>query len=316
MPSPPSANKHKTQGAVLIDLSAAIISIDGKNPICRLVSGGGTSLDRLPFGPFFPPAHRTMENGLRQWVTQQVGVKLAHVEQLYTFGDRGRHAVYDTDEEEHIVSVGYIALSPPPHPAGLWRGLYDFFPWEDWRQGRPHCLDEFILPKLDIWVKQDTNARDRIKIAFGRDGLLWDEEHILERYELLYQAGLVREATYDKHHKSTPPYAPGIALQFDHRRILATAMGRLRGKMKYRPVIFDLMPAQFTLTQLQNTAEAILGFNLHKQNFRRLVEKSKFLEPTGESSITRGRPAELFRFRHEEKTERPLPGLRIATRRK
>jgi hypothetical protein len=61
-------------------------------------------------------------------------------------------------------------------------------------------------------------------------------------------------------------------MRFDHRRILATAMGRLRAKLKYRPVIFELMPPCFTLTELQRTVEAISGRRLHKQNFRRLVE--------------------------------------------
>ena len=61
-------------------------------------------------------------------------------------------------------------------------------------------------------------------------------------------------------------------MRFDHRRILATAIARLRAKLKYRPVVFELMPAEFTLTELQHTVEAISGRLLHKQNFRRLVE--------------------------------------------
>ena len=109
------------------------------------------------------------------------------------------------------------------------------------------------------------------------------------------------------------PVVPGEALQLDHRRILATAVGRLRAKLKYRPVIFDLMPQTFTLTQLQHTAETVLGVTLHKQNFRRLVEKSGFLEATGKMSKARGRPAELFKFRHQERSERPLAGLRVSS---
>ena len=69
-------------------------------------------------------------------------------------------------------------------------------------------------------------------------------------------------------------------MRHDHRRILATAMGRLRAKMKYRPVIFEMMPQAFTLTALQHTAEAISGRRLHKQNFRRFVENSAVVEPT------------------------------------
>jgi hypothetical protein len=104
-------------------------------------------------------------------------------------------------------------------------------------------------------------------------------------------------------------------MRSDHRRILATAIARLRAKLKYRPVIFELMNPEFTLTSLQNTAEAISGRPLHKQNFRRLVENGALVEPTGEStSATGGRPAALFRFRREVLQERPSPGLRFGAR--
>ncbi len=83
----------------------------------------------------------------------------------------------------------------------------------------------------------------------------------------------------------------------DHRRILATGLGRLRGKLKYRPVVFELMPEAFTLSALQRAVEAIAGLPLHKQNFRRGVERTGLVEPIGRlSAATGGRPAELFRF--------------------
>jgi hypothetical protein len=104
-------------------------------------------------------------------------------------------------------------------------------------------------------------------------------------------------------------------MRLDHRRILATAITRLRAKLKYRPVIFELMTPEFTLTELQTTVEAISGRHLHKQNFRRLVETGAMVEPTGETSTeTGGRPAALFRFRREVIQERPAPGLRVGGR--
>jgi hypothetical protein len=107
----------------------------------------------------------------------------------------------------------------------------------------------------------------------------------------------------------------GIDMVFDHRRILATAMGRLRGKMKYRPVVFELMPPVFTLLELQRTVEALSGVRLHKQNFRRLVEDQGLVEGTGRvSRKTGGRPAEQFRFRREVLRERPAPGVRLTRR--
>lgn len=153
---------------------------------------------------------------------------------------------------------------------------------------------------------------------FGLDGFSWDEEKVLERYELLYEAGLVQEAARDGRAKPPGPALAGVlgaSMMFDHRRILATAIARLRGKMKYRPVVFELMPATFTLFELQRTVEAISGIELHKQNFRRLVEGQGLVEGTGKfAAPARGRPAELFRFRREVVRERPAPGVRLTGR--
>ena len=98
----------------------------------------------------------------------------------------------------------------------------------------------------------------------------------------------------------------------DHRRILATALSRLRGKVKYRPVAFELMPEAFTLSALQQTVEAIIGYRLHKQNFRRALDRAGFVEGTGKmESQTGGRPAELYRYRREALAG--LPSLGLAT---
>ena len=82
----------------------------------------------------------------------------------------------------------------------------------------------------------------------------------------------------------------------DHRRILATAIGRLRGKLRYRPVAFELMGEAFTLTDLQAAIEGVLGFAVHKQNFRRAVQASGLTEETGATATqAKGRPAALYR---------------------
>ena len=79
----------------------------------------------------------------------------------------------------------------------------------------------------------------------------------------------------------------------DHRRILATGIARVRAKIKYNPVVFELMPPVFTLLQLQRCVEAIAGLNVHKPNFRRLIEQQQLVEETGETvSDTGGRPGQ------------------------
>jgi hypothetical protein len=140
----------------------------------------------------------------------------------------------------------------------------------------------------------------------------------LERFELLYEAGHVAEATRDSNavagNKVVGDAAGvddmGTPLASDHRRILATALGRLRGKLAYRPVVFDLMPGEFTLLQLQRVVEALSGARLHKQNFRRLVTSADLVEAVGRTStVGRGRPAELFRFRREVLGEKLTVGV-------
>jgi hypothetical protein len=315
-----------------IGLTAAIVALEGSEPLILTASSSHDGkLTGLPFGPFDAVAHRTFEMGLRAWVEEQAGVRLGYVEQLYTFGDRGRHTE-PADTEAHVVSIGYLALTRvtegvAPAPGATFEPWYRFFPWEDWREGRPAIIERDILGELTAWAAQGEMPemaralarKDRVRLYFGTDGAHWDEERVLDRYELLYEAGLVEEARRDGRpaalaRKSLPSL--GVSMRFDHRRILATAIARLRAKLKYRPVIFELLPPDFTLTELQHTVEAISGRHLHKQNFRRLVEAGTLVEPTGVMSTqTGGRPAALFRFRREVLQERPAPGLRVRGRR-
>jgi len=316
---------NRTADVVRIGLSAAIVSVADEIPRVLAVCHPDTA-DGLPFGPFDPLEHRTLENGLRDWVREQTYLDLDYAEQLYTFGDRGRHMV-KPGEGPRVVSVGYLALvRAVPElkaPDTLWRDWYVYFPWEDWRKTKPAIIDAVILPALKLFTKAGDNPgenkirRQRVSVCFGMDGIAWDEERVLERYELLYEAGLVEEAKRDSRSQVNLPAAPlGKSMVFDHRRILATAIARLRGKMKYRPVVFELMAPAFTLLELQRTVEAISGIRLHKQNFRRLVEGQGLVEGTGKfARVGRGRPAELFRFRREVLGERPSPGLRFGVRR-
>lgn len=321
--------------SIEIGLNAVIVAVSGGFPEIVVVSPDDPrDADGLPFGPFDPLNHRTFEIGLRAWVENQTALRLGYVEQLYTFGDRGRHMI-PGDTGPHVVSVGYLALSRQTESAETtlarhashWRSWYDYFPWEDWRNGRPKLVDAELMPALEAWAQnQPTDEApqralerpDRLLLAFGQEGAGWDEERALERYEILYEAGLVDEALRDGRPAALrDPGLPkfGRPMRFDHRRVLATAISRLRAKLKYRPVVFELMPDVFTLTDLQQSVEAISGRHLHKQNFRRLVENAELVEPTGATSTaTGGRPAALFRFRREIQKERPAPGLRVGGR--
>lgn len=322
-----------------IGLHAAVIAVDNKTPVYLSVSGttsNGEVLDGLPFGPYQPNQHRTLDTGLRRWVEDQTQLRLGYVEQLYTFGDTDR--MHDESEAmAGFVSVGYLALVRKPEDESRrsllnWNSWYGHFPWEDWREGPPALLTDQLMPALAQWVGSAPQERStasgldrqvRFRLAFGCDFqksgspeiINWDEERVLERYELMYEAGLVAEAVTDgRVRRMELPFSPGRPMLHDHRRILATAIARLRAKLKYRPVVFELLPESFTLTELQQTVETLSGRRLHKQNFRRMVEKAELVEPTGATaSRTGGRPAAYFRFRRAVLRERPAPGLRIGS---
>ena len=333
---------------ITVGLHATIVAVTGAEPrVLTVSSGGEDGAPALPFGPLDPDRHRTLELGLRAWVREQTGMELAHVEQLYTFGDRDRGGTGGKGGgSARVIAVAYLALVrerqvAAGHPAA-WEAVYRFLPWEDRRAGEPALLRDGIRPALETWTEAAPagdarrERRGRADITFGAGAAPWDAERVLDRYELLYEAGLVAEARRDggsaaaraapgarasgrsarlERGSAAEGEAPGPAgfgapLALDHRRILATALGRLRGKLKYRPLVFELLPETFTLLQLQRTVEALAGVRLHKQNFRRLVERGALVEGTGRfEPATGGRPAELFRFRRAVQHERPAPGV-------
>ncbi len=86
-------------------------------------------------------------------------------------------------------------------------------------------------------------------------------------------------------------------LAFDHARILETAIERLKGKVRYQPIGFELLPPKFTLSQLQHLYEAVLGTELDKRNFRKKVLSFDLLVALKETQMLgRHRPAQLFEF--------------------
>ncbi len=308
---------------VAVGLNAVVMAA-GETAPQVLVVPRGEEEPALPFGPFDPARHRTFEIGLREWVSEQAHFQLGYVEQLYTFGDRGREAPLadlPSSEEARIISIGYLALTPDtadlPSGGGEWQSWYRFFPWEDWRTGKPAILGGQIEPALRRWIDEaETEGRrearrDRARLTFGLDGRGWNEERCLDRYELLYSSGLITEAARDRR-EAQGMTAVSRSMASDHRRIVATAISRLRGKIKYRPVVFELMPDLFTLSRLQQVVESIVGFPLHKQNFRRALDRTGFVEGTGKVLAgTGGRPAELFRYRRDAVRDTQATGITI-----
>lgn len=306
----------------VVDLLGVIVAVTKGTPRVLVVDRDDEAA--LPTGPFDPDAHARLEDGLRRLIEAEAGLDLYYVEQLYSFGNR-----YRTSDEiaggPRTISVAYVALTREddlPRPGSRWADVYEFLPWEDWRDGRPDEIDSIIGPRLDAWTATaETEAseryrNERINVSFGQRGAHeMDGVLSLERLEILYDSGILAEAERDRRAVDGTQHAReaaqvGIPMASDHRRVLATALGRIRGKLAYRPVVFELLPGEFTLLQLQRVAEALGGAHLHKQNFRRLVMNANLVEPIGRTTaIGRGRPAELFRFRREVLGEKLTVGL-------
>ncbi|AZS77640.1 hypothetical protein N8H69_26225 [Achromobacter spanius] len=313
----PTPSRHlslteSVERSVHTELVAVLVAVTNGEP--RVLTTDDASA--LPAGPF-ELSHRSLQAGLRAWVETQTHHPLGYVEQLYTFADGDR-----SDESgARVMSVSYLGLTREAGETGVaqvgWQDWYRYFPWEDRRAGAPALVEDLIVPWLAQWCEATadpavrTRRQQRAAITFGLDGAAWNEDMVLQRYELLFEAGAVPEAAR-RGHGDGKAVLPGEPMRHDHRRILATGIARLRAKIKYRPVVFELMPAQFTLLQLQLAVEALAGRALHKQNFRRLIEQQALVEETGEMATgTAGRPAKLFRFRRDVLLERAIAGSKL-----
>lgn len=281
-----------------LELIAVVVGLTRAGP--HVLAHAGPP-PQLPAGPLLAD-HRSMQAALRNWVEEQTGRELGFVEQLYTFADLDRSGGHP----HRILSISYLALTRLGRAAPGWVRWYDLFPWEDRRDGQP--VAAALVEALLAWAAKDRTQqrRQRVEILFGLADRPWLPEFALQRYEVMYEARLVAEAS------AAPLPRTGPRMLRDHRRILATGIARLRSKIQYRPVIFEAMPELFTLGELQTAVEAIAGQTVHKQNFRRLVTGQALVEPTGElSRDTGGRPAELFRFREAVLDERAAGGTKL-----
>lgn len=262
----------------------------------------------LPSGPL-TPVHHSLQAGVRQWVEEQTQQPLGYIEQLYTFVDSNRR----NPQGHALIYVSYLGLVQEGSRTQLqsnavWRDWHVYFPWENHLQDNPASIDLNIVPQLYMWAdkadsrEKQMRRRKRIQVCWGVGKHQWQSEHALLRYEMLYEAELIPESR-NFNPNALPNdliYTCGEPMYYDHRRVIATAMSRLRAKIEYQPVIFGLMPDEFTLSQLQYSLEALSGVRLHKQNFRRQLENQDLLVATGRSTFAnRGRPAQLYRFGHD-----------------
>lgn len=293
------------------ELAAVLIAVTDSEAKVLTVEQGNS----LPYGPL-DPIHSSLQAGVRQWVATKTHQPLGYVEQLYTFVDTNRK----TASGHYLVYISYLGLvreeADHLESDAAWINWYNYFPWEDHREGRPKFIDTEFLPIFKHWISsgntvaEQKSREQRISLCWGLNPFSWNEEYVLQRYELMYEIGILPEVFSQK--MALAKQYCGQRMAHDHRRVLASAMARLRAKIKYRPVIFELMPPCFTLWQLQQSIEALGGITLHKQNFRRFIMQQELIEETGEIDPTGpGRPARLYQFRDDILLERSLSGSKL-----
>jgi 8-oxo-dGTP diphosphatase len=144
-------------------------------------------------------------------------------------------------------------------------------------------LSKVFLEQLYTFGDVDRDPRERV-ITVAYYGLVNIRDHRVQ------SATDARDAAWF-------PVLETPTLAFDHKKILRMALQRLKGKVRYQPIGFELLPSKFTLSQLQHLYETILERRLDKRNFRRKVLVMDFLEETDEiEQDVAHRAARLYRF--------------------
>lgn len=216
----------------------------------------------LPGG--FVNIDEDIETAAKRELLEETGLSNVYMEQLYTFGD------VDRDPRMRVVSVAHMALVSPDNLKPIAGDDAEEVAW-------------FTVEK-----KKAENGEETISLFSEELGL-----HAVYKVFTAYDKnGVVMVPrvfiSLDREKSNTE-------IAFDHIKEINIGIERLRNKIEYTPVAFNLVPEKFTLNEIQQVYEVILGRSLTKQNFR--VWISKFVEATRETRIGVGhRPATIYRY--------------------
>ena len=305
----------------------AMVVVRGKEPFA--------GLDAWPGGFMDWDVDRTARDAVLRELREETGQGgVEYLEALDTYDTNGRDprqfAGYVdpatggwVDTGTPVVSRAFLALlrqdgrvlrpeEGEDAAVALWRSVYEYLPWEDLRTPAGRAVLRKVVSGLRKWAEDSLGALryerlKRLEYAFGRSLAEWNEERVSERYALLMEAGYLEEAWRDKWGRVEAPALPsravyGRPMAFDHRQMLADALGRLRGKIKYMPaLLYALMDNEFTLGELRTAVEAIAGRKLHPSNFAAVVSKHKsscIVRPLDKKRSAKGvgRPGRLYTF--------------------
>jgi len=235
--------------------------------------GGHPFKDRwaLP-GGFVMPTESPNQAAIRE-LAEETGVENVYMEQLYTWGDPGR------DPRTWVVSCSYMALI-------------------DASRIKLAAGDDAVDAR---WFRVSKKLKQE-KRKVMRNGSILKQKYslVLSSNDLTTETWLEKTVTKQGRRQTEEEkiLVPG-ELAFDHARMISYAVDRLRNKIEYTDLAFNLMPEYFTLTQLQQVYETILGCELLKANFRRKIGE-KVIETDFITEGDRYRPSRLFRKKRDD----------------
>lgn len=199
-------------------------------------------------------------------LAEETNVTNVYMEQLYTFGEVGR------DKRTRVISIAYMALTPRDNI-------------------RPIAGDDAEdVAWFSVEKRQVNDTRHEIVISSAELDLRY-----VYTVDITFRKNGVVSVPIPKIHATEE----NSRIAFDHIEMINTGIDRLRNKVEYMPIAFNLVPEKFTLNEIQKVYEVILGKKLVKQNFRKWVDK--FVEELDEKQEEVGhRPATLYRYREKK----------------
>lgn len=220
----------------------------------------------LPGG--FVSMDEDLDTAAYRELAEETSVTNVYMEQLYTFGEVGR------DKRTRVISIAYMALIPRDNVRPIAGDDAEDVAWFSVEKIQVSDTGHEIVisnPELDLRYVY------KVDISFRKNGVV--------------SVPIPRIHASEENNR----------IAFDHIEMINTGIDRLRNKVEYMPIAFNLVPEKFTLNEIQKVYEVILGKKLVKQNFRKWVDK--FVEELDEKQEEVGhRPATLYRYREKQTT--------------
>lgn len=209
---------------------------------------------------------------------EETNVSGVHIEQLYTWGDE-----VDRDPRTRIISVSYLAL--------VNKEGHDIIASDDAEDVKWFNIESLSVMNNGKSIELSKEINADVMVTTNIYTLTSEDKEVTLNYSITNTL-IRKKATQNKETVQVISSDPSIA--FDHGKVIDYALERLRNKIKYTPIAFNLVPDYFTLAHLQSVYEVILKERLIRPNFRRkiapMIEETNLYE-TGKQM----RPAKLFK---------------------